>query len=405
MLAADEGYLQHNRLTHSLKVAQVGRRISENLCRYADTPRLRRVIDRRGGLDPDVVEAAGLAHDLGHPPFGHIAEEELKRLVEAQGVRDSFEGNAQSFRIVVRLAAIDTEFPGLDLTRATLNAILKYPWPRAGPIKKWGAFQSEVSDFEWARDGYFSRGERSLEADIMDWADDITYAIHDVEDFYRVGLIPLGRLRDKRDPDVSKILERTQEKLRTESDPRYQMDIPVSVIARAWDETLATFTMSSYDESATNRAKINKYSSGLIGTYVDGTGITAAGTLKLPRPFRVQIALLKELTKFYVVEAPALATQQQGQRRLIENLFGQYFAALERGTASKSSSAARLTSTMFPTSMAEMVVTAIEDKSDNATRCRLATDTVAGMTEAQALRIHHRLMGFEFGSLVDPAVS
>lgn len=405
MLAADEGYLQHNRLTHSLKVAQVGRRIAENIQRRSNTPRLQRAIHSRGGLSPDVVEAAGLAHDLGHPPFGHIAETKLQLLIEADGERDSFEGNAQSFRIVTRLAAIDEKFEGIDLTRATLNAVLKYPWTRGPTDKKWGSYASEVEFFDWARDGQFRVGERSLEADIMDWADDITYAIHDVEDFYRVGLVPLGRLRSARYADVGPLLERTRAKLAEESDPRYQIKARPVEMQRAWEETLQLFTISTYDESATNRAKLNKYSSGLIGEYVVNTGLGPDGSIAIPRPLRIQIALLKELTKAYVVEAPVLATQQQGQRRVIHNLYDEYQRAIVDGIASKTPEAARLTATLFPTSSASAVEVLVQAAVPRAACSRTVADTIAGMTESQALRIHHRLMGFEFGSLVDPAVS
>jgi dGTPase len=405
MLAADEGYLQHNRLTHSLKVAQVGRRIAENLLRTSDTPELKRAIYRRGGLSPDVVEAAGLAHDLGHPPFGHIAEERLQNLIEAHGLADSFEGNAQSFRIVTRLGATSTEFEGLDLTRATLNAILKYPWRWSSGDKKWGCYQSETDSYEWAREGYFEGRSRSLEADIMDWADDITYAIHDVEDFYRVGLVPLGRLRDWRAPDLPAILERTRQRLATESDPRYRIEASEGSMRRAWEETLNIFPMVSYDESATNRAKLNKYSSSLIGSYVVATGLRRDGVLKIPRPLRIQIAFLKELTKIFVVEAPALATQQQGQRRVVENLFKEYHAAIMDGVKRESADGPRLTSTLFPTITAESVQQLVAAKASAKEACRVVSDSIAGMTEGQALRINHRLMGFEFGSLVDPAVS
>ena len=123
----------YNRLTHSLKVAQLARRLAEKL--NNDQPE---VAHELGGLEPDVAEAAALAHDLGHPPFGHLAEEALNELCEEYGLSDGFEGNAQSLRIVTELAvgdAIDplgVGLPGLNLTRATLNGILKYPWRRGG---------------------------------------------------------------------------------------------------------------------------------------------------------------------------------------------------------------------------------------------------------------------------------
>ena len=153
-----------------------------------------------GGPDPDVVELAGLAHDLGHPPFGHGGEAAINKAMRNRGLSEGFEGNPQSFRIVTRLAVryAEQEPPGLDLTRASLNAILKYPWlwEKAGENKgKWGAYREDTDCFEWARDSADLReGQLSVEAELMDWADDITYAVHDLEDFYRAGLIPLERL-------------------------------------------------------------------------------------------------------------------------------------------------------------------------------------------------------------------
>jgi dGTPase len=125
----ERGHIFHNRLTHSLKVGQIARRIAERL--NADFPK---EVEQLGGADPDAAEAAGLAHDLGHPPFGHVAEEELDALVKTAHVKDGYEGNAQSFRIVVELASSDARnedgeaIRGLNLTRQVLDGILKYPW-------------------------------------------------------------------------------------------------------------------------------------------------------------------------------------------------------------------------------------------------------------------------------------
>jgi dGTPase len=169
VVSPEFGYVFHNRLTHSLKVGQIARRISERCLR--EQPNEASLL----GVDPDSAEAAGLAHDLGHPPFGHIAEYELDRLLRNSGLTDGYEGNAQSFRIVTRLAASDarddTDNPimGLNLTHRTLNGILKYPWPSGSPHspRKWGYYDSERDIFEWVR-----RGQRQLErhaiAEIMD---------------------------------------------------------------------------------------------------------------------------------------------------------------------------------------------------------------------------------------------
>ena len=190
VVSADRGYVFHNRLTHSYKVAQLARRLAEKLS--TEQPDEAQAI---GGLNPDVAEAAALAHDLGHPPFGHIAEKELDICVRQEAkVRDGFEGNAQSFRIVTKLAVGDVLLAnnpgpvrGLNLSQATLNAILKYPWLYDGhPSKKdkWGAYETERHEFEWARQAHsFDALSKSVEAELMDWADDITYAVHDLGDF------------------------------------------------------------------------------------------------------------------------------------------------------------------------------------------------------------------------------
>jgi dGTPase len=186
----------HNRLTHSFKVGQVARRLAERL--KVEEPG----IDLVDKLDVDATEAAALGHDLGHPPFGHIGEQVLaEEMAEAGG----FEGNAQSFRIVNRLAMRDPEHLGLNLTPVTLNGMLKYPWlpgekPGEPDAREFGAYWSDREAFLAAQGASTVRPrQRTLEAELMDWSDDITYAVHDLEDFYRVGLVPLERLRANRD--------------------------------------------------------------------------------------------------------------------------------------------------------------------------------------------------------------
>jgi dGTPase len=156
--APEGGYSFHNRLTHSLKVAQVGRRNAERLIAQARSGELEGEAAAQAELlDPDSVEAACLAHDLGHPPFGHICEWALRAAAQeklSEGF-DAFEGNAQSFRIVTRLA-IRRDKPGLDLTRRTLDGLLKYPWgysvnPSKKAHRKWGYYGDDTEAFDFVR--------------------------------------------------------------------------------------------------------------------------------------------------------------------------------------------------------------------------------------------------------------
>jgi len=157
-----------NRLTHSQEVAQVARELGASL-----------------GCDPDIVDSAALAHDLGHPPFGHNGEVALDAVAATCG---GFEGNAQTLRLLTRLEAKtfgpDGASVGLNLTRGTLAACIKYPWrrgeaPGGGP--KFGVYDDDLPVFTWIR-ADAEPHRRPIEAQVMDLSDDIAYSVHDVED-------------------------------------------------------------------------------------------------------------------------------------------------------------------------------------------------------------------------------
>ncbi len=393
VVRADVGHVFHNRLTHSFQVAQVGLRTAQRL-----QPSYVALVGTPDGLDPDVVEAACLAHDLGHPPFGHVAEKKLDELAgknidgcggNARNDMDGFEGNAQSFRIVTRLSQHSTTHRGLDLTRATLAAILKYPWLKGqNPEKpdKWGAYSSEKNDFAFATALCPSQEVRTIEASLMDWADDITYSVHDVEDFYRAGRIPLYLLADRR---YDKERKGFFEKAFARHPDKEGMWADHKSLQEAFNEVMVgLFPLEGvYTGEWNERAALRGFTSELIGGYISATAIELVNgnpRLRVDQDRELEVAMLKELTWVYVIEAPELASQQDGQRTVIEGLFSIYWDAAQ----------GRRSQHLFPPYYRK----ALEDSANDREKKRVVVDLIAGMTEEQALAMHNRLTGVSVGS-------
>jgi dGTPase len=377
-----------------MKVAQVGRRLAQAL--KAENNHRSRPARRVTELDEDAVEAACLAHDLGHPPFGHIAESELNRLASGWG---GFEGNAQSFRILTKLALRDLRRPGLNLTRTTLNGVLKYPWLRnerdARKQEKWGAYTSEEDAFDWVREGE-KTDSVALEAQIMDWADDVTYAVHDLEDFYRVGLVPLDLLaRDEQElgrfrrslfkDDEDKELN---DRLRREGFTKNGV-IETTEFLFGLDGFVAA---DRYRGTVLDRVTTRARSSALIDRYINAVTIRTRPTtdqspIRIEERLRTEVAILKELTWFYVIKRPSLETLHHGQGRVIRHLHRIYVAAARSGDLA-----------LFPTAQRDQLV-------DAPGELRVVTDFVAGLTEEMAYELHHRLTGEAKGSILDAAAA
>ena len=394
VVSSHEGEPFHNRLTHTLEVAQIGRRLAEKfLCEQRDKA------VKLGGIDPEVVEAAALAHDLGHPPFGHNGEKQLHACMMGKDIPDGFEGNAQSFRIVTKLAIRHSQFGGLNLTRATLNAILKYPWlwkdrPPGYP-EKWSAYAAEEEIFSWVRQKGPHDGVKCAEAEIMDLADDIAYAVHDVEDFYKAGFIPLERITRDED-EAERVAAAISSRLLNDGNPgQYEPDECKLILQKALNRYQIT---ESYSGTRDQRAKLRSMTSDLIGRYVgacklfesDSTCRRLAGIES--EHIERELSIFKQLLWHYVIDGASLATQQYGQRRIIRELFDIFFSQLESGKLD-----------IFPEGCRDELkkLSGNGQVSVTAEQTRIVADLIAGMTEQQAVFMHHRLTGVSLGSVMN----
>jgi dGTPase len=392
-----ERYVFHNRLTHSLEVAQIARRIAGKLLNDQGGVAL-----KVGGLDEDVVEAAALAHDLGHPPFGHIAERALDDLAIRAGL-DGFEGNAQTFRIITKLAVRLRAFEGLNLSRATLNAVLKYPnlRPDGEGGGKFGAYKSEQDDFVWARELHQpADATRSAEAEIMDWADDVAFAVADMEDFFAAGLIPLDRLAIAKtavDQFLNEVFDRYEQENKTPPYPEEKLRETFRNLVSA----ALPFT-EPYTGSVGHRASLQSLSADLIGTYVDAFRLKdnwrpGERRVVIDDDARKEVVMLKELTWQYVIKNPALAIIQHGQRQIVEELF-RVFLIAAKTPASRS---------IFPPvnrEQLERAVKSVPEEDQPTATARVVIDLIAGLTEQQALALYQRLSGMFPGSILDTII-
>ncbi len=311
------------RLTHSLEVAQIGREIAVAL-----------------GCDADVVDTAGLAHDIGHPPFGHNGEAALDAVAQECG---GFEANAQTLRVLTRLESKvlhdDGSPAGLNLTRATLDATCKYPWPRHGGTGKFGVFDEDTDAFAWLRDGAPAE-RRCLEAQVMDWADDVAYSVHDVEDGVHAGWIRVAAL------------DAAERQTLCEVAAGAYSPLPAEELAPVLDALLALPTLrdlGDYDGSYHAQAAAKRATSELTGRLA-GAAVRAtrdahgggplhryAADLVVPAQIVAECALLKAMAARFVMRRPGTPERQQRQRTLLTELVEAVHAGapatLDRGLA------------------------------------------------------------------------
>ncbi|MET7971211.1 deoxyguanosinetriphosphate triphosphohydrolase [Micromonospora sp. NPDC005305] len=350
------------RLTHSLEVAQIAREMGARL-----------------GCDPDVVDTAGLAHDLGHPPFGHNGEDALDTLAADCG---GFEGNAQTLRVLTRLEAKvlapDGGSAGLNLTRASLDAVAKYPWERRPGRRKFGVYADDRPVFAWLRAGAPPGDRRCLEAQVMDWADDVAYSVHDVEDGIHGGYVSLRPLLE--DADERRALCADVAAAYSGEAPEDLGEVLAELLA---DPALAP--LAAYDGSHRSLAALKTTTSVLTGRFVStvvaatqerhgsGPHRRYAADLVVPRRIRAQCALLKGIALRYVMRRPGVGPRYAQQREILADLVA---ALLDRA----------------PDVLDPVFAPLWRAAPDDAARLRVVVDQVASLTDPAALAWHGRLV-------------
>ncbi|WP_024875726.1 deoxyguanosinetriphosphate triphosphohydrolase [Saccharomonospora piscinae] len=355
---AEVSGVPRTRLTHSLEVAQISRGIAADL-----------------GADADLCDTAGLAHDIGHPPFGHNGEAALDEAARACG---GFEGNAQTLRILTRLEPKVLgecgEPYGLNLTRAGLDAAMKYPWPRCDGQRKFGAYTDDLAAFTWIRQDA-PEGRVCLEAQIMDWADDVAYSVHDVEDGVLAGRISLPVLTERAEREALAALA-----------AEHFCTLPVATVEGAAVAllslpALAELVRRPYDGSPGAQAALKSLTSELVGRFVsaavtgtraeygDGPLTRYAASLAVPDQVAAEVALLKALALRYVMSDRRRLAVQEGQRRVLAELVE-----------------------VLPLRAPDVLDAGFRPAwlaaADDAARLRVVVDQIASLTDAQARAWH-----------------
>lgn len=358
VVGPDEGDVPRTRLTHSLEVAQIGRGIAEEL-----------------GADPDITDTAGLAHDIGHPPFGHNGERALNTIAEECG---GFEGNAQTLRILTRL---EPKQPGagLNLTRACLDAAVKYPWRRDGGRTKFGVYEDDLAVFEWLRAE--APGEaRCVEAQIMDWSDDVAYSVHDVEDGVISGRISLRTLTDA--GERAEIARLAADSFGGHS----SADLEVAAEGLLSVPAVAAAVAIDYDGSLAASIALKRLTSELVGRFASAAVVATrakygfapltryAADLEVPPLIAAEVSVLKAVALRYVMSDQARLDVQLRQRVLLTELV----TALRR---------------IAPTGVDPWLRPAWYEADTDAARLRVLIDQISLLTDFQAVRWHRRVVG------------
>ncbi len=360
VMVAGQADFPRTRLTHTLEVAQIARELGAAL-----------------GCDADVVEVAGLAHDLGHPPFGHNGEEALDAIAGRVG---GFEGNAQSLRVLARLEAkvVDPDTGasvGLNLSRASLDAACKYPWTRKGGLRKFGAYADDVPVFEWLRQG--APGETTcLEEQVMDWSDDVAYSVHDFEDAVHSGIASLDAFQSRR--ERAALVDVAHERFPLEGEPaELQEALDRLVALEYWptrfDGTMPDLVMLKH---FTSYLIARFCSTAQVATQVDygpGPHTRYAARLVVPDEVRAEVSIMKAVAVHFVMHRPGADEEYARQQRIIEELVAAL--VLDGGR-----------------SLEPWLLSAYLAAGTDGERLRVVIDQVASLTDVSILIWHKRLV-------------
>jgi dGTPase len=344
------------RLTHTLEVAQIGRELGAAL-----------------GCDADLVEVA----DLGHPPYGHNGESELDRIADRIG---GFEGNAQSLRVLSRLEAkvVDLgtgQSVGLNLSRASLDAACKYPWTRRPGLRKFGAYEDDLPVFTWLREG--APAERTcIEEQVMNWADDVAYSVHDFEDAVHSGIASLGVFESA--DERRALVETAHRRFPDEGEP--------AELEAALDRLVALdYWPRRFDGSMRDLVALKHFTSWLIARFSNAAQVATqvaygpgpltryGADLVVPEEVRAEVSVMKAVAVQYVMNRPGADEEYARQRRVIAELVNAL--VLDGGRA--------LEPWLRPT---------FEEAGDDAERLRVVIDQVASLTDVSIMEWHRRLV-------------